>query len=66
MSCYSLAIHQLSLAITLQEVLKGELQGAIKETIQGAKQKSALSRLFQEALKGPPDRFQLKRFQGHF
>ena len=53
----------------LQGVLKGELQGAIRETIQGANQEAVqndLSRLFQGALKEPPDRFQLKHFQGHF
>ena len=53
----------------LQGVLKGGLQGAIRETIQGANQdalQSVLSLLFQGALKGPPNRFQLKRFQGHF
>ena len=50
-------------------MLKGELPGTIRETIQGARQEavqSDLSRLFQGALKEPPDRFQLKHFQGHF
>ena len=50
-------------------MLKGELQGAIRETIQGENQEallSVLSRLLQGALKGPTNRFQLKCFQGHF
>ena len=50
-------------------MLKRELQGAIRETIQGANEEalqSVLSRLIQGALKGPPNRFQLKHFQGHF
>ena len=53
----------------VNRALKGELQGAIRETIQGANQdalQSILSRLFQEALKGPPNTFQLKHFQVHF
>ena len=50
-------------------MLKGELQGANRETIQGENQEalqSVLSRLLQGALKGPTNRFQLKCFQGHF
>ena len=50
-------------------MLKGELQGAFRETIRGANQEalqSVLSRLFQGALKGPPNTFQLKHFQVHF
>ena len=53
----------------LQGVFKGEPQGAIKEMIQGANQDAlqhVLSRLFQGALKEPNSIFPLKHYQGQF